>query len=185
MLRNSCGSFTSFIACCLSHSIPQGQGEASSGPVHSLLLDQLSVGVHTELQEILVRFHSRRHCKLGESVERRGEAVMLWIWFILMECQPSHLGIGDVDLILITYIKVSMWKGMAFNGCAHIRTYGTRHKLHTQIRGIPLRIPVNGCALSTECLCSVCITLVYYAAYLGSNLWGLQILRYIRMYSHT
>ena len=72
MLCNSCGSFTSFIACFLPHSIPQGQGEASSGPVHSLLLDQLSVGVHAELQEVLVCFHSRRHCKLGESVERRG-----------------------------------------------------------------------------------------------------------------
>ena len=45
----------------------QGQSEACCWTVHSVLLDQLPVGLHTELQEIHICFRPCRHREFGGS----------------------------------------------------------------------------------------------------------------------
>ena len=58
------------------------------------------MGLHTKLHKVLVRFHSRHHCKLGGSV--KGEWMgntKLGDTGAFEQCQPSGL-----DLIFITYI---------------------------------------------------------------------------------
>ena len=65
------------------------------------------MGLHAKLHKVLVRFHSRHHCKLGGSV--KGE----WIGNTELgdtgafeQCQPTYvyLGLSSLDLILIAYM---------------------------------------------------------------------------------
>ena len=84
------------------------------------------MGLHAKLHKVLVRFHSRHHCKLGGSV--KGE----WIGNTELgdtgafeQCQPTYIRMLRVkwsgfDFYYIHSIIVNEY-GMAFSGCGYLR----------------------------------------------------------------
>ena len=83
------------------------------------------MGLHAKLHKVLVRFHSRHHCKLGGRREGGVDGEHFCDTGAFEQCQPTYIRMLRVkwsgfDFYYIHSIIVNEY-GMAFSGCGYLR----------------------------------------------------------------